>query len=65
MLHVAPVAEEAMWRSPFSRSELVSEGPWPDEVGEDQLMTRIIFVTNRKDSFPCFVYGNKRQQVFL
>lgn len=50
---------------PFSHSKLLSEGPWPNEVRKDQLMTRIIFVTNRKDSFPYFVYSNKHQQNFL
>ena len=48
----------------FSCGELLSKGPWPDEVHKDQLTTRIILVTNCRDSFPYFVYSNKRQQIF-
>lgn len=50
--------------SPFSHSELLSEVPWPGEVCRDQFMTKIVFVTNHRGSFPYFIYSNKRQQIF-
>lgn len=50
--------------SPFSHRELLSEVPQPGEVCRDQFMTRIIFVTNHRGSFPYFIYSNKRQRIF-